>query len=121
MARVLRGEIRWARVGHAPSPPGRATGAGSGTHEERPVLILSADVFNERSGTAIVAAVSSREPAAEFPLSQPLSSRSLPRRSWIVTSQVRTIATDRLGGRVGRASAEELELALEGLREIIDG
>ena len=42
MAKILRGEIRWADLN-----PVR--GSEQGGH--RPVLILSQDVFNERSGT----------------------------------------------------------------------
>ena len=44
MARILRGEIRWANLN-----PVR----GREQSGNRPVLILSHDVFNERSGTVI--------------------------------------------------------------------
>jgi mRNA interferase MazF len=40
-------------------------------HEQtgkRPVLVLSHDVFNERSGTVIAAAITSQTPRAGFPL-----------------------------------------------------
>ena len=47
MARLLRGEIRWAEL----SPVRGHEQAGL-----RPVLILSQDVFNERSGTVLVLA-----------------------------------------------------------------
>ena len=52
MARVLRGEIRWADLN-----PVRG-------HERaglRPVLVLSHDAFNERSGTVIALALT-RQP-----------------------------------------------------------
>ncbi|MGE0462463.1 MAG: type II toxin-antitoxin system PemK/MazF family toxin, partial [Vicinamibacterales bacterium] len=48
MARILRGEIRWADL----NPVRRHEQAG-----QRPVLILSHDVFNERSGTVIAVAL----------------------------------------------------------------
>jgi len=44
MARILRGEIRWADL----NPTRGREQAG-----QRPVLILSQDVFNDRSGTVI--------------------------------------------------------------------
>jgi mRNA interferase MazF len=34
---------------------------------DRPVLILSQDAFNERSGTVIAVAMTSQEPRAGFP------------------------------------------------------
>ncbi len=107
MARILRGEVRWVRAA-----------GGASNASDRAVLILSADVFTEHSGTALCAAVTSTEPAAEFPLFLKLGSRALPRPAWVCIGQMQTIPTDRIGDRAGRASAEELTLVLEGLREI---
>jgi len=59
MARLLRGEIRWADLN-----PVR----GQEQSGLRPVLILSHDVFNERSGTVIAAALTSQPQRAGFPL-----------------------------------------------------
>jgi mRNA interferase MazF len=36
-------------------------------------------------------------------------------------SQIRTLSTERLGKKIGRASDEELETIIEGLNEIIGG
>lgn len=110
MASILRGEIRWADL-----DPTRG-------HEQagqRPVLVLSADVFNERSGTVIAAALTSQEPRAGFPLTLELTTRGMPKRSWVKISQVRTLASERLGRRLGRVSAEELARVIDGLNEII--
>ena len=85
----------------------------------RPVLVLSHDVFNERSGTVIAVALTSNEPRAGFPLTLQSQAHGLPKRSWIKISQVRTLAAERLGRRVGRASEEELAAVVEGLNEII--
>jgi len=84
VARVLRGEIRWADL----NPVRGREQAGL-----RPVLILSHDVFNERSGTAIAVALTSHEPRAGFPLTLQSNAAGLPRRSWIKISQIRTLAT----------------------------
>lgn len=112
MARILRGEIRWADL----DPTRGREQAG-----QRPVLIVSHDVFNDRSGTVIAVALTSQEPRAGFPLTLESTASGLPKRSWIKISQVRTLATERIGRRIGRASAEELARAIEGLNEIVGG
>jgi len=91
-------------------------------HEQagaRPVLVLSHDVFNERSGTVIAVALTSQEPRAGFPLTVELTSPKLPKRSWVKTGQIRTLSTERIGRRLGRVSEEELAAVLEGLSEVI--
>ena len=85
----------------------------------RPVLILSHDVFNERAGTVIAVALTSQEPRAGFPLTLQCSAAGLPQRSWIKISQIRTLAVERIGRRLGVAPAEELAQVIEGLNEII--
>jgi mRNA interferase MazF len=112
MARILRGEVRWADL----DPTRGREQAG-----QRPVLILSHDVFNERSGTVIAVALTSQEPRAGFPLTLESSASGLPKRSWIKVSQIRTLATERIGKRIGRASPEELARTIEGLNEIVGG
>ena len=110
MARLLRGEIRWADL----NPVRGHEQAG-----ERPVLVLSHDVFNERSGTVIAVALTSQEPRAGFPLTLELLAAKLPKRSWVKISQIRTLSTERIGKRLGRASDEELAKVLDGLLEIV--
>ena len=110
MARILRGDIRWADL----DPTRGREQAG-----ERPVLILSHDVFNERSGTVIAVALTSQEPPAGFPLTLESRAAGLPKRSWIKISQIRTLSTERIGKRLAHASAEELGGVLDGLHEII--
>ncbi len=110
MARVLRGEIRWADL----SPTRGREQVG-----RRPVLILSHDVFNERSGTVIAAAITSQAQRAGFPLTLELTSAGLPKRSWVKVGQIRTLAVERIGRRIGRVSPEEVAQVVEGLNEII--
>lgn len=108
--RIRRGEIRWADL----DPVRGREQAG-----RRPVLILSHDVFNERSGTVIGVALTSQPQRAGFPLTLQLSSSALPRPSWVKISQIRTLSTERIGDRLGEASPEELAQIIEGLGEII--
>jgi mRNA interferase MazF len=110
MARILRGEIRWADL----NPVRGHEQAG-----DRPVLVLSHDVFNERSGTIIAVALTSQEPRAGYPLTLELSTGKLPKRSWVKISQIRTLSTERIGKRLGRASDEELAKVLDGFLEIV--
>ena len=83
------------------------------------MLILSHDVFNERSGTVIAVALTSEEPRAGFPLTLESKAPGLPKRSWIKMSQIRTLSADRIGRRLARATEEELARVIEGLNEII--
>jgi mRNA interferase MazF len=110
MARILRGEIRWADLN-----PGRG-------HEQaglRPVLILSHDIFNERSGTVIAVAITSQLQRAGFPLTLELKTGDVPRQSWVKISQIRTLSVERIGKVIGRVSQEEMAQVIEGLNEII--
>jgi mRNA interferase MazF len=110
MARILRGEIRWADL----NPVRGREQAGF-----RPVLILSHDVFNERSGTVIAMALTSQPQRASFPLTLELKEGRLPKRSWVKISQIRTLSIERIGKRISRVSPEELVQVVEGLNEII--
>lgn len=110
MARILRGEIRWADL----SPVRGREQAGL-----RPILVLSHDVFNERSETVIAVALTSQEPRAGFPLALESNAPGLPKRSWVRISQIRTLSVERIGRRLARASEEEVDRVVEGLNEII--
>lgn len=110
MARILRGEIYWADL----NPVRGSEQAGM-----RPVVILSQDVFNQRSGTVIAMAVTSQSQRAGFPLTLELTASGLPKRSWVKISQIRTLAVERLGKKIGAVSADELEQIVEGFNEII--
>jgi len=112
VARILRGDIRWADL----NPVRRRGRAGM-----RPVLVLSHDVFNERSGTVIAMGMTSREPRAGFPLTWERRAPGLSKRSWVKISQVRTLSAERIGRRLGRADSAELGKLIEGLNEIIGG
>lgn len=112
MAGILRGDIVWADL----EPTRGREQAGL-----RPVLILSENVFNERSGTVIAIALTSQPQRAGFPLTLELADASLPKRSWAKISQIRTLSVERLGKKLGRASRDELDAIVEGLSELIGG
>mgnify|MGYP001171360058 FL=1 len=110
MAGILRGEIRWADL----NPVRGREQAGL-----RPVMILSQDIFNERSGTVIAVAITSQPQKAGFPLTLELKSTNLPKKSWIKISQIRTLSAERIGEVIGKTSLAELTQVIEGLNEII--
>lgn len=110
MAHILRGDIRWADL----NPVLGREQAG-----QRPVLILSHDVFNERSNTVIAVALTSQPQRSGFPLTLKLRMAGLPRPSWVKISQIRTLAIERIGKRLTRVTPEDLERVIEGLNEII--
>lgn len=110
MARILRGDVIWADL----SPVRGHEQAGS-----RPVVVLSHDVFNERSGTVIAMAVTSQPQSAGFPLTLELDDPRLPKKSWAKISQVRTLSVERLGRRITRLAPEVFDLLVQGLNEII--
>ena len=110
MAGILRGEIYWADL----NPVRGREQAGL-----RPVLILSNDLFNRRSGTVIAMAITSQPQRAGFPLTFTLSEDKLSKPSWVKISQVRTISVERLGKRMGSLEKEDLDRILDGLVELI--
>lgn len=110
MARLLRGEIRWANL----NPAMRHEQSGI-----RPVLILSEDVFNRHSGMVIAVALTSQEPKAGFPLTLELENLDLPKRFWVKISQVRTLSIKRIGDKFAQVEESVMARIVEGLNEIM--
>ncbi len=110
MARILRGEIYWADLN--PTQGHEQSGV-------RPVVVVSHDIFNNKSGTVIAMAITNQPQRAGFPLTHKLKSGDLPKESWVKISQVRTISTSRLGRKVGQIDPGELAIIIDGLNEII--
>ncbi len=110
MARILRGDVYWADL-----EPVRG-------HEQaghRPVLILSRELFNQGSGTVIAMAITSRPQTAGFPLTFLLPEGLLPQPSWVKISQIRTLAVERLGKKLGHLSETDVDAIVEGLNDIL--
>jgi len=110
MARILRREIRWANLN-----PVR----GREQSGIQPILILSQDIFNERSGTVIAIALTSQPQRAGFPLTMELHSPGPPKQSWIKMRQIRTLSVERIGRRIGKVRPEALAQAIEDFNEIV--
>lgn len=110
MAGILRGDIRWADLN--PVKGNEQSGL-------RPIVVLSHNIFNEHSGTVIAMAITSQPQKAGFPLSLELKTATLPKKSWVKISQIRTLSIERIGKLIDRISEEELSVLIEGLNEII--
>ena len=110
MGRILRGEIYWADL----NPVRGREQAGL-----RPVLILSHDLFNRKSETAIAIAITSQPRKAGFPLTLALPADMLPKSSWVKISQIRTISVDRPGKKVAVLDTGTLAQLVDGLLELV--
>lgn len=110
MARILRGEIYWADLN--PTIGNEQSGI-------RPVLIISNNIFNSKSGTVIALAITSQPQRAGFPLTLKLPKTGLPKESWVKISQIRTISIKRIKNKITKISNNQLKQITEGLNEII--
>ena len=110
MARILRGDIIWADLDPT---------TGHEQARRRPVLILSHDLFNEKSGTVIAVALTSLPQKAGYPLTLPLEDKIANKLTWIKISQIRTLSTLRLGKKIGRITENQLKTVIDGLNEIV--
>ena len=110
MARILRGDVVWADLNPTVG------------HEQaglRPVLVLSAEEFNLRSGTVIALPITSQPGKVGFPFTIEIRSAKLPKRSWAKISQIRTLSVERLQKRIARLRADEVDQMVAGLNDII--
>jgi mRNA interferase MazF len=83
------------------------------------VVVLSHDLFNERSGTVIAMALTTRPQRAGYPFAYRLPQTASGREAWVKISQVRTLDVDRLGGYLGRIDERTLREIVDGLAQII--
>lgn len=110
MARILRGDILWADLNPT---------KGREQFGKRPVLVLSHDIFNEKSGTVITVALTSQSQKAGFPLTLLLKKKIAGEKAWIKISQIRTLSRLRLGKKIGRLTETEINQVIVGLNEIL--
>jgi mRNA interferase MazF len=106
MGRILKGSVVWANLNPAVG------------HEQRglrPVLIISDTYFNEKSGTVIALALTSKIPKAGYPLTKKILSINLPKTSWVKISQIRTLSIERIKAHIGLLDTEELNEIIDAL------
>lgn len=101
MAPLLRGQIR-----HVVLEPAMVQGHEQGG--DRPALILSVDRFNATAKLVIVALIGSSEANHGRIHSYEIKSVQMPKISWVLTDQIRTLSEKRIGECYGTMSDGEL-------------
>jgi mRNA interferase MazF len=102
-----RGEIWWVALDPT---------LGSEIRKTRPCVVISVKILNERRRTVIVVPLSS-SPKASLPILIPISCEGHP--AVAVSDQIRAVAKERLRGRIGVATADEMTALEDGLRQIM--
>jgi mRNA interferase MazF len=112
---IERGAIHWADLGEA---------VGSRPAERRPVLVVSADAYNEsRIATVVVAVITSNTGLATMPgnVFLPEGASGLPRDSVVNVTALATVdRSDLDGAAAGRLPAALLDEVDRGLRRVLD-
>jgi mRNA interferase MazF len=112
---IERGAIHWADLGEA---------VGSRPAKRRPVLVVSADAYNEsRIATVVVAVITSNTRLATMPgnVFLPEGASGLPRDSVVDVTALATVdRSDLDGAPAGRLPAALLDEVDRGLRRVLD-
>ena len=108
--RILRKEIYWADLNPI---QGKEQGG------IRPVLVISKNIFNQCSGTTVILAITSVKPKVKYPLVLELDCASLPKRSWVKITQIRTISNNRFGDRIGQIDASQIKEIVAAINDLI--
>ena len=110
---LRRGDVHWVNLREL-------VGSEPGYH--RPVLIVSADSFNDsRISTVVALAISSNLALADAPgnVELPVAAGGLNRDSVVNVSQVVTLDKAQVGDRAGSADAEVMRRVEAGLRLVL--
>lgn len=102
MADVLRGEIWRSDIEAVERVVGHEQGG------PRPVLVLSDDRFNANTRLVIAALITAQPPNRPYPSVVTIASVPMPKPSWVLAHQVRTLSVERLKVRMARISDAEL-------------
>ncbi|MBF0201893.1 MAG: type II toxin-antitoxin system PemK/MazF family toxin [Desulfamplus sp.] len=108
---IKRGDIWWVRLDPVSGREQRGL---------RPVLVVSENSYNLKSGTPIGMALTSQRPKAGFPFTQELQWKGLKKPSWVKISQIRILDEGRFENKIGQISQDKVEEILQGLDMILD-
>jgi mRNA interferase MazF len=99
---IRRGEIYLANFGQT---------KGNEQAGIRPVIVIQSDLGNENSNSTIVAALSTRRFAAEYPFHVHLAPKQsgLREASTVLLEQIQTMFQERLGQRIGHATPDAMQ------------
>jgi mRNA interferase MazF len=84
----------------------------------RPAVVIQNDVSNQHSPITIVAAISSQFSDPPFPREVVIepSDSDLPKRSAVITNQIRSVDRFRLQKKIGRLSRQNMERVDEAIK-----
>ena len=102
-----RGDIWWVALDPT---------LGSEIRKTRPCIVISVKVLNERRRTVIVVPLSSSSKASP-PILIPIACDGHP--TMAVSDQIRAVEKERLRGRLGVVTTEEMAAVEDGLRQIM--
>ena len=112
MAEPLRGEV-WL-VDLNPTKGHEQAG-------KRPGLIVSVDLFNQGpAGLVVILPITTKAKGIPFHVEINISEGGLTQRSFIKCEDIRSIAKERLSGRVGNVSAETMNAVEDRLRILLN-
>ena len=103
-----RGEVWWVQLDPV---------VGSEIRKKRPCVVMGGNVLNERRRTVVVIPLSSA-PLPAPPLTVPVVCRG--RDAVAVIDQIRAVAKERFGDRIGELSKQELEDVEEALCHVLE-
>jgi mRNA interferase MazF len=106
-----RGEIYQVDFG---DPQGAEQGG------DRPALVVSNDVSNQRSQNVIVAAITTNLDRARYPQNVLLPAGDLPKDSVVLGEQLRTVTKQRLRQNRGRVTGDKMKEVNEALKTILE-
>jgi mRNA interferase MazF len=91
---------------------------GSEQAGERPVLVISPDLINERSPVILIAAITSQKTERIYPFEALLDppEGGLPVRSKVMLMHLRSVDKERLVGRYGKVSEKTMQRVEDALK-----
>lgn len=112
---MKQGEVYWVTL----NPTSGTEMQGKGSLGQRPCVILTPNVLNERLSTVIIAPCTTTLKNAPFRV----KISSLERPSEVALDQVRAVdkSSTRFGGQMGKLTKDELKNCLRVLRKIFSG
>ena len=113
MAAILRGQVWWASLESAQAVVGHEQG------NPRPILVLSNDHFNGSTQLVIAALITSIPPGSPRVPKAEIRSIAMPKQSWVLPGQVRTLSTQRLTNPIGKLSDQELQSITQAIFQIL--
>ena len=107
--RILKRGVYWANLDPTIGVEQQGT---------RPVLVVSIDLFNNNSNSAIAFAITSKKPSVKYPLIYELPQNLLPKPSWVKICQIRTLSIQRIGTYIAKIEESDYQKIMAGFNRL---